>query len=487
VGGPEYHRKEAYEPFFGLHEAPFSLAPDPRFLFASASHSAALAEIAYALKRREPLVVVTGEIGTGKTLLCRTVVQGLEQKTFLSIINDPLVDRDEILKQMLQDFAVISKDRTRLAPTTRHELIEALHDFLRTLIPLGAHAVVIVDEAQYLAPDVLEQIRLLSNIDDKHEMLLQIILVGQPHLDATLARPDLRQLQQRISRRIRLEPLTGDEVRKYIEHRLDVVRGDTPHGGVEFAPESIVAIEELSRGLPRLINLLCDRSLEAAHAARLHVVGRECVDTAVRALGLGEPLASTDPIATPSTQPAARTASAPSGDERIPRAFPPKARPARPRVALWMVVAASVVLAALGTWLGTSASRLATPIGQASPPPETNASSRPAATALNQSPAPPPADARPADRPAALPSIAADVSATDRYDILVAAFRTDARATAVAAEVTALGLPGRKQALESSWHQVLCGPFASRGEAEEAQERLLKAGLTGTQIVLVAR
>src|SRR6478672_5087260 len=119
-----------YEPFFGFSESPFSLAPDPRFLFASASHSAALAQVAYALERREPLVVITGEIGTGKTLLCRTVLQQSERKTFLSVINDPFLERDDLLKQLLQDFGVISKDQTTLTVASRHELVEGLHAFL---------------------------------------------------------------------------------------------------------------------------------------------------------------------------------------------------------------------------------------------------------------------------------------------------------------------------------------------------------------------
>ena len=203
---------EGYEAFYGLHEAPFRPAPDPRFLFASASHAAALEQVSYALERREPLIVVTGEIGTGKTLLCRTVLRQLRRKTFLSVIDDPLLGRDDLLKQLLEDFGVISKDRTRLTQASRHELIETLQAFLRSLAPIRAHAVVVIDEAQHLQPDVLEQIRLVSNIDDDSGTLLQIILVGQTDLEALLSRPELGQLQQRISRRCRLGPLSGDEV-----------------------------------------------------------------------------------------------------------------------------------------------------------------------------------------------------------------------------------------------------------------------------------
>src|SRR6266852_438329 len=128
-----------YERFFGLNETPCSLAPNPRFLFASDSHAAALAQVAHALERREPLVVITGEIGTGKTLLCRTVLQQIRRKTFLSVISDPLLERDDLLKQLLQDFGVIPRDRAKLTEASRHELIQTLQAFFRSLAPIQAH------------------------------------------------------------------------------------------------------------------------------------------------------------------------------------------------------------------------------------------------------------------------------------------------------------------------------------------------------------
>ena len=189
-------QRAGYETFFGLNESPFSLLPDPRFLFASTTHSAALAQVAYALERRDPLVVITGDIGTGKTLLCRTVLQRLPFKTFLSVIHDPLLEADDLIKELLRDFGVIAKDPARFRGASRHELVQTLHAFLTSLAPIQAHAVVMIDEAQHLRPDVLEQIRLLSNIDDAHGTILQIILVGQLDLEPLLSRPELRQLQQ---------------------------------------------------------------------------------------------------------------------------------------------------------------------------------------------------------------------------------------------------------------------------------------------------
>ena len=292
-----------YEPFFGFSESPFSLAPDPRFLFASASHSAALAQVAHALERREPLVVITGDIGTGKTLLCRTVLQRLPFKTFLSVIHDPLLDSDDLLKELLKDFGVIAKDPARFGGATRHQLVETLHAFLTSLAPIQAHAVVMIDEAQHLRPDVLEQIRLLSNIDDEKGTILQIILVGQTDLEPLLSRPELRQLQQRVSRRFALEPLNTEEVQQYIEHRLALARHDTPSPlagpGATFTPDAIRVVTQISSGVPRVINLLCDRSLEQAFMAQVRTIDGAIIHSAAVALGIESPAKSTQVKVTP--------------------------------------------------------------------------------------------------------------------------------------------------------------------------------------------
>jgi general secretion pathway protein A len=510
-------RVERYEPFFGLTEAPFSLAPDPRFLFASATLSAALAQLAYALERREPLVVVTGEIGTGKTLLCRAVLQRMQRKTFLSVINDPLLECDDLLKQLLEDFGVIAKDRTRLTQTSRHELIEALQAFLRSLRAIQAHAVVIIDEAQHLQPDVLEQIRLLSNIDDERGTLLQIILVGQTELDALLARPDLRQLQQRVARRFRLEPLNNDEVQQYIDHRLALARAGkvsrTPGAtdlaaalaewagtnvAVEFTPDALHAVSVLSGGLPRVINLLCDRSLEEACASRLRIIDVPLIYSAARALGLAPQAApgrTAEPFwsVTPSESAAPETA-AESVDEARP--VEPEVRastsgPARlPKY--WLLASSVAAAAAVFIWLGVGAALSPTtapprsaalpakpaPARRPAAPPAAANAPVPEAAAATKTPAPPPAIA-----PA--PAAAAP-TAGDGFDIVVASFRTDERAASVAAEVLTLGLPVRRRVADG-WQQVVSGPFASRTAADEAQQRLTRAGLAGTRIVRAVR
>jgi general secretion pathway protein A len=498
--------RDGYERFFGLTETPFSLAPNPRFLFESASHAAALAQVAYALERREPLVVITGEIGTGKTLLCRTVLQRLERKTFLSIINDPLLERDDLLKQLLQDFGVIPKDRTRMTKASRHELIETLQAFLTSLVPIQAHAVVIIDEAQHLQPDVLEQIRLLSNIDDEHGTMLQIILVGQTDLEPLLSRPELRQFQQRVSRRFQLKPLNADEVQQYIEHRLALARSakapsqapgareleramaewEETRAGVEFTPEAIQAVSKLSGGLPRVINLVCDRSLEAAYVFQQRTIDAPLIDTAARALGMAPDSVPTGSPSKP-LQPA---------DDAMPVTFTPLAqRTAGTSPRAYLVLATSLVAAAVAIWLGVRAAR---PPAVQTPPSEAAAPAPSATTAPEARPdpapvgppasVPEPAASTPTPTTATAPAPRAPAATTndERFDIVVASFRTDARATSAEAAVKTLGLPIRRR-VSDGWQQVLAGPFESRAQAEEAQRRLGGAGLTGTRIELTAR
>lgn len=536
-------RLAGYEQFFGLKEPPFSLTPDPHFLFASASHSAALAQVAYAIDRREPIVVVTGEIGTGKTLLCRTVLQRLPRKTFLSVVNDPLLGPDDLLKQLLQDFGVISHDRAQATAVSRHELVDALQAFLRSLASIQAHAVVIIDEAQHLHPEVLEQIRLLSNIDDERGTLLQIILVGQTDVEPLLSRPELRQIQQRVSRRFRLERLTRPEVQQYIEHRLACARegtrgaqspgasdlaralaeweGDNP--SVEFAPAAIEAISQISGGLPRLINLICDRALERAFAAHVRVIDVPLVHAAARAVGVDDPFwtAARPEIArvSPASIPEAVTPAAESGaEDAVPAPFQPEAATApstRPRKVVF--AAAALVVAAVAILIAfRAAGPRATAVRPAPPstpsPSSANravpSNSRTSAAPTPQVPSPTRQAVGPAvvapSQPRAAGTAAAGVPDTRApvatepptpasprpaappaggFEILVAAFRTEPRAASVQAEVSKLGLPARRRML-GTWAQVICGPFPSRTSAEEAQQRLNRAGFAGTQIVL---
>jgi type II secretory pathway predicted ATPase ExeA len=492
---------EQYESFFGLNESPFSLVPDPRFLFASASHSAALAQVAHALERREPLVVITGDIGTGKTLLCRTVLQRLPFKTFLSVIDDPLLDSGDLVKELLKDFGVIAKDPARFSGATRHELVQTLHTFLSSLAPIQAHAVVMIDEAQHLRPEVLEQIRLLSNIDDAHGTILQIILVGQRDLEHLMARPDLQQLQQRVSRRFALEPLNREEVRQYIDHRLALASGQTAgsgaNPGVEFSAAAVESVSSLSHGVPRVINLLCDRALELAFASRARTIDPGLVEAAARALGIAPakdvavpPAAAADAVASPAATPAITA--------DVEPVFPPAppvpafetehdpvliATPQQARGDLARYAALGVLGLVLGVAILIGIRRLQTPAADApaAPPPAALAPAPP--RGADTTPPPAPAKAAPAQAAAEPPAATAPAAAADsRFDVVVASFRTDARATSVADEVSALGVPVRRREADG-WQQVVAGPFPTRTAAEEAQQRIHGAGLTGTQIV----
>src|ERR1700730_18079622 len=230
----------ACEKFYGLLARPFSLTPDLRFAYHSRSHSRALAQVTEALRRRDGLIVITGEIGIGKTMLCRTLLETFEARTFLSVILDPRLSIDDLLRQVLADFGLMGDaGRPRPGPApdvTRHQLVSALQRFLASLIALDAHAVILVDEAQHLQPSVLEEIRLLTNFETDGAKLLQIVLVGQPDLDALLRRPELIQLNQRIARRFELHALAPSEVQDYISHRLAVASETAP--GPEAGPSA---------------------------------------------------------------------------------------------------------------------------------------------------------------------------------------------------------------------------------------------------------
>ena len=269
-----------YEEYYGFTEKPFSLTPDPKFLFKSESHANAFELLQYSVRRREGFVVVTGDIGTGKTTLCRALLEQIDRNTFTALVLNPFLSEDDLLKLILQDFGVVSRDdvkRGRLANVSKQELIEALYDFLLSLLPLRASAVLIIDEAQNLPMPVLEQIRILSNLETDKEKLLQIVLVGQLNLNPLLRAPQMRQLDQRVSIRYQLRPLNRDEVAAYVSHRLTVAGGSAT---VTFQPKALDLVHRRTQGIPRLINLVCDRSLLAAYSGRTNRVSAEMVHQA---------------------------------------------------------------------------------------------------------------------------------------------------------------------------------------------------------------
>jgi type II secretory pathway predicted ATPase ExeA/cell division septation protein DedD len=274
-----------YEPFLGLREKPFSLSSDPRFFFTHSSHGAAFDTLAAAIRRREGLLVLTGEVGTGKTTLCRAVLQSLDQKTFAAFVQDPFLSREDLLKTLLVDFGVVSVDEIRsgrLRGASRTDLSYPLYDFLASLQPLKAFAVVIIDEAQNLTAELLDEIRILSDLD-KGQKLLEVVLVGQPELQARLATSALRQVNQRVTVRCELAPLVRDDVTRYISHRLAVAGND---GRVRFTTAAVEMVWAASNGIPRVINLVCDRALLCAARARETSVAPEHVRWAVDDLKL---------------------------------------------------------------------------------------------------------------------------------------------------------------------------------------------------------
>src|SRR5947199_109853 len=257
-----------YEKYYGFAEKPFSLPPDPKYLYRSEPHANAFDLLQYAIRRREGFVVVTGDIGTGKTTLCRALLEQIDRTTFTALVLNPFLTEEDLLKRILQDFGVISREEARagrLAGVTKQELIDTLYDFLLSLVPLKASAVLIIDEAQNLPLKVLEQIRILSNLETDKEKLLQIILVGQLNLHDLLRSPDLRQLDQRVSIRYELAPLDRETVGAYIVHRLTIAGGGQ---SVSFATEAIDEVHRFSKGIPRLINLVCDRALLGGYSQR---------------------------------------------------------------------------------------------------------------------------------------------------------------------------------------------------------------------------
>src|SRR5438552_3004660 len=275
-----------YEDYYGFTEKPFSLTPDPKYLYRSQSHANAFDLLQYAIRRREGFVVITGDIGTGKTTLCRALLEQIDRKTFTALVLNPFLSEDDLLKRILVDFGVISREELksgRMAGVSKQELVDALYEFLLGLIPLKASAVLIIDEAQNLPLPVLEQIRILSNLETDKEKLLQIILVGQLNLRTLLRSPELRQLDQRVSIRYELKPLDRETVAAYIAHRLTIAGGSA---AVTFAPKALQDVHRLSGGIPRLINLICDRALLAAYSVRANRITPEMIDHAAESLDL---------------------------------------------------------------------------------------------------------------------------------------------------------------------------------------------------------
>jgi general secretion pathway protein A len=266
-----------YAQFFGLAQAPFSIAPDPRYLFMSERHREALAHLLYGV-RGGGFVLLTGEIGAGKTTVCRCFLERIPKRCNVAYIFNPKLTVEELLRTICEEFQVPIEHLGAGAATLKDH-VDALNAFLLRMHSIGRNNVLIIDEAQNLSPDVLEQLRLLTNLETHERKLLQIILIGQPELRRMLRRPDLEQLAQRVIARYHLRALDMKETAAYVRHRMSVAGLTTP---LPFDRGALKRIHQLSRGVPRRINLLCDRALLGAFATSQARVDVRIVERAAR-------------------------------------------------------------------------------------------------------------------------------------------------------------------------------------------------------------
>jgi general secretion pathway protein A len=285
---PRRVERSGYEGFYGFSEPPFTLDADPRFLYHSGSYDHVAQQVLDAIRRRDGIALLTGDAGVGKTTLCRAVIDQLDRRTLTSFVADPLVTPEALLKTVLVDFGVISASDVaagKLSKASRADLHTALRDFLYSLAPLQAFAVIIVDEAQRLSTELLEEVRVLADTGGD-EQLLQLLLVGEPSLLGKLSRRELRPTFGRVTARASLGPMAADEIAGYIAHRLAVV---TEGSRVAFDSEAAERLYALSGGVPRVVNLLCDRALAAGYKASAKTIGVRFVERAAEALDLMPP------------------------------------------------------------------------------------------------------------------------------------------------------------------------------------------------------
>jgi type II secretory pathway predicted ATPase ExeA/cell division septation protein DedD len=311
-----------YEPHYGLRAKPFSLSTDPRTLFTAPSHAAALDELLAAIRRREGIIVVTGEMGTGKTTLCRAALYQLDRKTFTAFVPDPFISREDLLRMLLVDFGEVSVDdlrKGRLSGAGRPDLSYQLYEFLTSLESVDAFAVLVIDEAQHLGSPLLEEIRALSELEAGRR-LLQIVLVGQPDFETHLKQPYMRQVEQRVTTRCELKPLSREDLGGYVCHRLALAGGTRDR--VSFSPAALDLVYRASVGIPRVINLVCDRALSRGQLEQVAVISPAIVAKAMDDLRLSTASTIAEVRLADVSMPEDRTPAAPQAAARVQAAVP---------------------------------------------------------------------------------------------------------------------------------------------------------------------
>jgi type II secretory pathway predicted ATPase ExeA len=278
-----------YESFYGLKEQPFAISTDPKFLFLSAPHRRAYDEMMSGITREESLMLLTGETGSGKTTMCRAIIAAMGERTFSSILHQPYMTGPEMLRLILRDFGLVSKEELRrgaLSGADVPHLLEVLETFLRSLVAIQSRAIIVIDEAQSLSPTLLDEIRMLTAFELDGRRLVQIVLCGQPMLLNTLKTEPMYALNERITRRVALTPLSPGEVESYIYHRLSIAGGTD---AVAFQPDAMKLIADLSRGLPRRVNVLADRTLQEGRVVSATTISAELVKRAAKSLAGAHP------------------------------------------------------------------------------------------------------------------------------------------------------------------------------------------------------